>query len=120
MTFTPQPYKLEPEVVAERQRRRDEKLHQSLEETVEEIRRERRELRSTLRKKGRVAEVVKFIRWVFTRGIALKVEQAADQVTVNLEWFRPVTKVSGPVSGDALAWRQYDGMPLPNIWRTND
>lgn len=54
MTFTPMPYRLAPEVVAQRQQRREAKLHQSLDETVKEVRRERQ-----IVKKGRVAKAAR-------------------------------------------------------------
>lgn len=41
MTFTPMPYRLSPELVAAREQKRQEKLHQSFDDTVNEVRLER-------------------------------------------------------------------------------
>ena len=59
--------------------------------------------------------ILKQMLWHFYN-VHLHLERFADRLNAYSQWSKPVGKVRGHVSGDALTQWRYEGMPLPNIW----
>lgn len=68
----------------------------------------------------RMKAVIIGVRDGLDRAIVTILTRFIENLTVDLNWHRPVTKIDFEVSGDALARHRFEEMPLPNIWNTKE
>lgn len=50
------------------------------------------------------------------RAIDTYVVRIGERASMSRLWHQPVSKIDHHVSGDHLARKRFEGMPLPNIW----